>query len=86
MMGSERTATKEKKEESTVKSHHVPSSDNAGKISLAGSSQNDAQTCSVHERCEDAVRERAFLLWEQAGCPEGDGVNFWIEAEQELHK
>ena len=34
--------------------------------------------------CENAVRERAYLLWEKAGYPSGDGVNFWIDAETEL--
>jgi hypothetical protein len=31
-----------------------------------------------------AVRVRAYQKWEAAGKPKGDGVNFWIEAEQEL--
>jgi len=33
---------------------------------------------------EDMVRERAYFLWELAGCPEGDGVEFWVRAELEL--
>ena len=33
---------------------------------------------------EDAIRARAFFLWEQAGCPDGDGVEFWVRAEQEM--
>lgn len=33
---------------------------------------------------EDEVRERAYLLWEEAGRPEGDGVEFWLRAEQDL--
>jgi hypothetical protein len=34
------------------------------------------------------IRERAYQLWEQAGCPEGGDLEFWeraraqIEAEQ----
>jgi hypothetical protein len=32
----------------------------------------------------DEVRLRAYLRWEAAGKPEGDGVKFWLEAEQEL--
>ncbi len=32
----------------------------------------------------DAVRARAHALWEQAGQPGGDGVEFWLRAEQEL--
>src|SRR5258708_4476977 len=26
---------------------------------------------------EEAVRYRAYLRWEAAGMPDGDGVNFW---------
>lgn len=33
---------------------------------------------------EEAVRARAHMLWEQAGRPGGDGVEFWLRAEQEL--
>lgn len=30
---------------------------------------------------EEAVRKLAFEIWEKAGSPPGDGVNFWREAE-----
>lgn len=33
--------------------------------------------------CE-GIRERAYDKWEQAGCPCGDGVEFWLQAEAEL--
>jgi hypothetical protein len=33
---------------------------------------------------ENDIRTRAFSLWEQAGCPQCDGVEFWLRAEQEL--
>ena len=33
---------------------------------------------------EEAVRARAFSLWQQAGEPGGDGTEFWFRAEQEL--
>ena len=33
---------------------------------------------------EDAIRARAYALWQQAGSPGGDGVEFWLRAEQEL--
>ncbi|QJW99859.1 DUF2934 domain-containing protein [Frigoriglobus tundricola] len=32
----------------------------------------------------EAVRARAYALWTHAGCPTGDGVEFWLRAEQEL--
>lgn len=33
---------------------------------------------------EEATRVRAYQLWEHAGRPEGDGVSFWLEAENLL--
>ena len=33
---------------------------------------------------QDAIRELAYSKWEQAGCPAGDGIWFWLEAEREL--
>jgi hypothetical protein len=33
---------------------------------------------------EEAIRVRAYKKWDQAGRPPGDGVSFWLEAEQEL--
>jgi hypothetical protein len=35
-------------------------------------------------RRQQAVREAAYRKWEKAGCPEGDGVTFWLEAEREV--
>jgi hypothetical protein len=32
----------------------------------------------------DEIRLHAYLRWEAAGKPLGDGVKFWLEAEQEL--
>jgi len=34
----------------------------------------------------DDIRMRAYLRWEAAGRPSGDGVRFWLEAEQELRQ
>ena len=34
--------------------------------------------------CPDKIRETAYSKWEAAGCPSGDGVKFWLEAEAEL--
>ena len=33
---------------------------------------------------EETIRHRAYLKWVARGMPAGDGVNFWLEAEQEL--
>jgi hypothetical protein len=32
---------------------------------------------------EDVVRDAAYRKWQEAGEPAGDGVQFWLEAEQE---
>lgn len=33
---------------------------------------------------EEQLRELAYLKWEQAGRPPGDGIQFWLQAEAEL--
>lgn len=33
---------------------------------------------------ENEIRERAHEKWVSAGCPECEGVKFWLEAEAEL--
>jgi DUF2934 family protein len=33
---------------------------------------------------EDEIRVLAYHKWVSAGQPQGDGVQFWTEAEQEL--
>ena len=33
---------------------------------------------------EEAIRHRAYLRWEAAGMPDGEGVDFWLAAEREL--
>jgi hypothetical protein len=35
---------------------------------------------------ESEIRVRAYGRWASAGKPPGDGVPFWLEAEQELWK
>ena len=34
---------------------------------------------------EDVVRDAAYRKWQEAGEPPGDGVQFWLEAEQECN-
>jgi hypothetical protein len=36
------------------------------------------------DACEEEIRQLAYLKWEQAGCPCGDGLDFWFEAENEV--
>lgn len=33
---------------------------------------------------EQRIRERAYQLWEQAGCPHGRDGEFWLTAQAEL--
>jgi hypothetical protein len=48
-----------------------------------------APTPKVEERAtpaEETIRLNAYLRWDAAGRPGGDGVKFWLEAEQELRR
>ena len=33
-----------------------------------------------------SVRELAYRLWEEAGCPEGEPERFWLEAEDRINR
>lgn len=33
---------------------------------------------------EQAIRERAYAIWEQQGCPEGHSIDHWLQAETEI--
>ncbi|WP_431015529.1 DUF2934 domain-containing protein [Bradyrhizobium pachyrhizi] len=35
-------------------------------------------------RDQDEIRARARQLWEEAGCPSGRDLEFWLQAEREL--
>ena len=39
-----------------------------------------------HNAFEAEIREKAYLLWEAAGCPPGDGVEFWLQAEADPNR
>jgi hypothetical protein len=32
----------------------------------------------------DLIRQRAYELWEQDGCPEGRDMEYWLRAERDL--
>jgi hypothetical protein len=36
------------------------------------------------EPTEEQIKRRAYELWEQAGCPQGKGEDFYNLAKQEL--
>ena len=44
----------------------------------------ETPTAACVTPCEDRIRDLAHQKWQAAGCPEGDGVTFWLEAEREL--
>lgn len=48
---------------------------------VAAARANDANARVVSV---DDIRRCAYQKWEDAGKPHGDGVQFWLEAEQEL--
>lgn len=35
---------------------------------------------------EEKIRQLAYQKWEAAGKPDGDGLSYWLEAEQELSR
>ena len=50
----------------------------------AKSPRESEQVQKGKAKSQEVVRVHAYQKWEAAGRPNGDGVNFWIEAEQEL--
>lgn len=44
----------------------------------------EEQHCSAPAVCCEKIRNWAHQKWEAAGCPCGDGVEFWLQAEAEL--
>lgn len=44
----------------------------------------EKQPSSPPAVCCDTIREAAYYKWEAAGCPCGDGIEFWLQAEAEL--
>ena len=53
----------------------------------AAESKQDVSTDSPQRStapdCEKKIRDAAYYKWEAAGCPCGDGVEFWLAAEVE---
>lgn len=42
------------------------------------------ETYAARVPTEEEVREKAYLLWEEEGRPESDGIKFWVRAQNEL--
>jgi len=38
------------------------------------------------ESHDDERRPLAYRKWQEAGCPNGDGVQFWLDAEKEIQR
>jgi hypothetical protein len=51
-------------------------------IDKAESEAAGAEGISPHAGSRD-IAERAYLLWKQAGSPEGRALEFWLQAEAE---
>jgi len=56
-------------------------------VTLQGKNAKNAdakvQECAAVAECCEQIRETAYYKWQAAGCPCGDGVDFWLEAEAE---
>lgn len=52
---------------------------------FSATAPGDRGCCSISISREDLIRERAYFLWEEAGRPEGDGIDFWVEAEKQIN-
>ena len=50
----------------------------------ASSTCQSEQLSAVSECKEETIQQKAYLLWESSGKPEGDGVDFWLKAEAAL--
>jgi len=70
------------------RTHATPNGHSVSK-SLAATSHPDALPVHAEQNgkplvTEDEIRTLAHAKWEAAGCPSGDGFDFWLAAEQEL--
>jgi hypothetical protein len=41
---------------------------------------------SAHDQLafEQAVRQRAYQIWEECGCPQGNDAAHWLQAERDV--
>ena len=58
-----------------ARAHH----EKADVVPAAGSPVQDGRVVA-----EEEIRRCAYQKWEAAGNPDGNGVDFWCEAEREL--
>lgn len=69
-------------------SRDIPVADSNTTVTLRGEHGCDSGNTESHplmNACEDEIRLLAHRKWEAAGCPAGDGFDFWLDAERELN-
>lgn len=75
-------------------SDHMPNSDSTPVASESTTPLSDHQEQTVSSGSAETkpvdafdarIRELAHHKWEAAGCPPGDGFDFWLEAEREIN-
>jgi len=68
----------------TDTSAHPASAKSPSESKTGVTSGTNEQVQKGKAKSQAVVQLRAYQKWEAAGKPKGDGVNFWLEAEQEL--
>ena len=70
----------------TISTLAMPASTDRTGTSNTGESGRGHQTRTDRPASDPAIWSRAYQKWEAAGKPAGDGVQFWLAAEQELSR
>jgi hypothetical protein len=58
--------------------------DNIRSAMVQSQTAKPAPTPSNGTISEETIRSHAYRKWEAAGRPDGDGLQFWLDAEKEL--
>jgi hypothetical protein len=69
---------------SKVMHKHHPKTETPAQPASTKSPSESEQALKGTAKSQEVVRVHAYQKWEAAGKPNGDGVNFWLEAEQEV--
>jgi len=76
-----------KGESNRATSADAPIADLNATVALTGERECEA-ACPSNQQptdaCEEVIRALAHSKWEAAGCPAGDGFDFWLEAKREV--
>ena len=59
--------------------------DNAIQSAESGNAAQSEKEHAARPCCEH-LRELAYFKWQKAGCPDCDGVEFWLAAEAETRE